>query len=130
MRDVPWDHAVQIARLRDRIWLHLTPSADVQTLLLEAGALLQMRESDILTLGQVHFLLSDEVGALIADLPHLLRRLANTTELEEERSTERIRGTILWAQTISARATSGLRHAYVTAPARRAYQTPENELLV
>src|SRR5207253_1821094 len=32
--------------------------------------------------------------------------------------------------TISVRQATGVRHMYVTSPARRAYQTPENELLV
>src|SRR5262249_30334616 len=60
----------------------------------------------------------------------LVRRLANTTAHEEEVSAERIRGSILWSRTVVERAATGMRHLYVTAPARRAYQTPENELLV
>jgi hypothetical protein len=60
----------------------------------------------------------------------LLRQLATTTAHQQEHSAERVRGAILWGSTIAARAAGGLPHLYVTAPARRAFQTPENELLV
>src|SRR5262249_11363897 len=67
---------------------------------------------------------------LVRQLPFLVRRLSTTTATEEERSPERIRGAIQWGQTLSARHATGIPHMYVTSPARRAYQTPENELLV
>ena len=81
-------------------------------------------------LGRLQFLVSDESGALLQQLPFLVRRLATTTASEEEWSAERIRGAIQWGRTIGVRQATGIPHMYVTSPARRAYQTPENELLV
>ena len=130
METLPWDRLARIAELRSRIWLYLTPAATAEHLLLDAAALLQLTEADVLTLGRLHFILSDEVEALLEDLPSLTRRLATTTAHEQEVSAERIRGSIQWGRTVVARAASGLPHLYVTSPARRAYQTPENELLV
>jgi hypothetical protein len=43
---------------------------------------------------------------------------------------ERVRGTIQWGRTFGVRRATGIPHLYVTAPALRAYQTAENELLV
>lgn len=89
-----------------------------------------MRPRDFMALAQVQFLLSSEVRVLLEAMPRLVRRLATTTVLEQESSADRIRGAIRWGPTLSERLASGLPHLYVTNPARRAYQTPENELLV
>jgi hypothetical protein len=131
MRSLPWQRADRIAEVRERIWLHLSPAAGLeQDTVLEAAALLQLSEQDVLTLARLHFLLSREVQALLDGLPLLLRQLATTTAHQQEHSAERVRGAIQWGSTIAARASGGLPHLYVTAPARRAFQTPENELLV
>jgi hypothetical protein len=131
MRSLPWQRADRIAEVRERIWLHLSPAAGLeQDTALEAAALLQLSEQDVLTLARLHFLLSREVHELLDGLPLLLRQLATTTAHQHEHSTERVRGAIAWGSTIAARTATGLPHLYVTAPARRAYQTPENELLV
>ena len=71
-----------------------------------------------------------ELGALLAQLRFLARRLATTTATKEEWSAERIRGALQWGRTIGVRQATGIPHMYVTAPARRAFQTAENELLV
>ena len=97
---------------------------------LEAAALLGMTHDEVRTLALIQFVLSPEVHDLLKGMQPLMRRLATTTVHEEERSTERVRGSIQWPLTISGRAATGLPHLYVTRPARRAYQTPENELLV
>jgi hypothetical protein len=131
MRSVPWQRAERIAETRERIWLYLTAAAGLeQDAALQAAALLQLTEPDVLALARVHFLLTPEVQKLLDGLPFLLRQLATTTAREEEQSAERVRGAILWGTTIVARTAAGVPHLYVTAPARRAYQTPENELLV
>lgn len=91
--------------------------------------MLQMSHDDIAALGMVHFLLSEPVGQFVEELPLLVRRMATTSVSEEEWSAERVRGAIQWAKTYGARAAGGASHLYVTAPARRAFQTPENELL-
>jgi hypothetical protein len=97
---------------------------------LEAAALLQMPPSELLTLAQAHFILSSDVLRLLAGMSGLMRRLATTTVDEEERSADRIRGPIQWGPTLAAQTATGVRHIYVTAPARRAYDTPENQVLV
>ena len=43
---------------------------------------------------------------------------------------ERLHGPVDWNATLALRASAGSRHLFVNAPARRVYQTPENELLV
>jgi hypothetical protein len=130
MRTLPWRRDDLIDQIRSQVWLYLTPASDVETELLEASALLRMPVSEIQAVAQLQFLASDELGALLDQLPLLTRRLATTTVSEEEWSTERIRGSIQWSTTLSMRAATGLPHLYVTQPARRAFQTPDNELLV
>lgn len=131
MRDAPWRRAEIIASLKEDVWRHLTQAARTEEdMALEASRLLQMPAADVLTLAQLHFVLSDEVGSLLAQMPALIRRLSTTTVPEREQSTERVRGYISWAETFSARAATGLPHVYVTNPTRRAFLTPENQLLV
>jgi hypothetical protein len=130
VRSVPWLRDDHVVALRDRIWRYLTPAAAVETLALDAAALLQLPEAHVLTLARLHFLLHDEVTALFRDLPALARRLTTTTAHNEERGTDRVRGSINWPATLAARSATQLPNLYVTSPAERAYQTPENELLV
>ena len=130
MRTLTWRRADLITEIRSDVFRYLTPGADIETQLLEASALLRMPATELQTVAQLQFLSSVELGALLEQLPLLARRLATTTMSEEEWSTERVRGAIQWSKTLSAQAATGLRHMYVTQPARRAYQTPENELLV
>jgi len=99
MRSLPWDREGQINRVRSRIWHHLTAAAGAEpSIHPDAAALLQLSESDIKVLAELHFLLSTEVGSLVDDLPQLVRRLATTTVVEEEVSPERVRGAISWAE--------------------------------
>jgi hypothetical protein len=129
MQTLPWIRNDLIGRIRNDVWRYLTPAASIETQLLEAATLLQMAPSELRRLGRLQFLASDELGTLLDYLPQLSRRLATTTASEEEWSADRIRGAIQWSRTIGARQATGIPHLYVTAPARRAYQTPENELL-
>lgn len=89
-----------------------------------------MSATDVKTLAQLHLVLSEEVASLLNQMPSLIRRLSTTTVQEREASADRIRGSIRWAETFSMRAASGLPHLFVTSPTRRAFETPENELLV
>lgn len=130
MRTLPWRRATLIERIKRDLWRYLTPSATVAEQLLDASALLQMRPSDLRTVGSLQFLVSPELRKMLEDVPMLLRRLANTTVSDEEWSIERIRGSIQWGRTLGVRHATGIPHLYVTAPSRRAYQTPENEALV
>jgi hypothetical protein len=130
VRTLPWRRNDLINRIRADLWRYLTPASTVEEQLLEAAALLQMPASDLRAVGGLQFLASDELGHLLDEMPFLLRRLATTTLHEEEWSLERIRGSIQWARTIGLRQATALPHLYVTAPSHRAYQTPENEMLV
>jgi hypothetical protein len=126
-----WVRAEVIEDIRGAVWRHVTQAAREEgEMLLEAAALLQMPREAVRVLGLRQFLLSTQVKRLIDDMPALIRRLATTTTRDEEWSAERLRGPVDWGITLSARGTTGLRHFYVTSPARRAYQTPENEILV
>jgi hypothetical protein len=129
MRSRAWVRRDLISEIKRDLWRYLTPAADIETELLEASALLQLRPQELRTLGRLQFLVSAEVGELLRQLPLLVRRLATTTASEEEWSAERVRGAIQWGRTIGVRQATGIPHLYVTSPARRAYQTPENELL-
>lgn len=130
MRSLPWIRNNLIHEIRHDLWRYLTPAASIEQELLEAAALLQLPAYELRTLGRLQFLISGELGELLAQLPFLARRLATTTASEEEWSSERVRGAIQWARTIGIRQATGIPNLYVTTPARRAFQTPENELLV
>jgi hypothetical protein len=130
VKTLPWNRAFFIQQLRRDIWRYVTPAANIEEQILQAAALLQLPPSAILVLARLQFLASRELNEMLEGLPLLLRRLANTTLAEEAVSIERLRGSIVWGKTIGLRAATGHRHLYVTAPARRAYQTPDNELLV
>jgi hypothetical protein len=130
MRTLPWRRSDLIDRVHHDLWRYLTPAADIETEVLEAAALLQMRPHELRTLGSLQFLISDQLGALLEYMPFLLRRLSTTTALEEEISADRVRGAIQWGRTIGLQHAIGMPNMYVTAPSRRAFQTPENELLV
>src|SRR5436190_3466787 len=130
MRSLGWIRQDLIAEIRRDLWRYLTPAATIEGEALQAAALLQLPVDELRVLGRLQFLVSEELGEFLRELPFLARRLATTTASEEEWSAERIRGAIQWARTIGVRQATGIPNLYVTSPARRAYQTPENELLV
>jgi hypothetical protein len=131
LRSQPFSRAQAVERLRGEIWRYLSEaSAHAEDVAFDAERLLQMRSGDVRRLAAVHFVLSHEVERLLEAMPQLIRQLANTTARDEEWSAERIRGPISWPTTLSARAATGLPTLYVTHPARRAFQTPENEILL
>jgi hypothetical protein len=131
MRTLAWDRNARIAEVRDRIWSYLSPASRFETSgLLVAAALLKWPEADALRLAELQFLLSAEVGELLQEMPRLVRRLATASASDEELTAERLHGPVDWNATLALRASAGSRHLFVTVPARRVYQTPENELLV
>ena len=71
-----------------------------------------------------------ETGEFLRSLPQLMRKLAAAAAPEEEWTGPRLRGPVEWNHTLALRNTTGDPYLFVTAPARRVYQTPENELLV
>jgi hypothetical protein len=130
MRTLTWERDRIITEIRERIWLYLSASTQPADLALDAAGLLQLTEANLITLARIYLLLSDEVGTALDRVPYLLRRLPTTSAYAEDRSTERVRGAIQWQPTLLARYATGLRNLYVTVPTQRAFQTPENELLV
>jgi hypothetical protein len=130
MQTLTWNRHQQIEAVRDRIWLYLTPAAGVEQLGLDAAALLQLPQVDVANLARVYLLTHPTVEALVEDLPRLARRLTTTTAAVEERGMQRIRGAIDWPTTLVTQAATQQPTLYVTRPTERAYQTPENELLV
>lgn len=130
MNNREWDRTDAIDRLRNDVWRYVTAaSRDDDEVLLNAATLLQMPAAEVRTLAQLRFILSQEVGDLLAQLPFLIRRLTTTTAIEIEVSAERVRGPIRWGETFAHRAATGLPHGFVTAPSRRAFDTPENQML-
>jgi hypothetical protein len=131
METLPWDRRARIGEVRDRIWSYISPASRYELPgLLVAAALLDWPEDDARRLGELQFLLSAEVRGLLEAMPQMARRLATAAAREEQWTSERLLGPVAWNRTLALRAVTGVRHVYVTAPARRVYQTPENELLV
>ncbi|MGY1697365.1 hypothetical protein ACI780_20895 [Geodermatophilus sp. SYSU D00814] len=131
MRDLPWQRATRISEIGSRIWRYVTPSARFEDdALITAAALLGWPAEDVTRLGTIHFLLSSEVEQFLTDVPALLRRLTTSSNREEEWSHERLRGPVMWNRTLAMRAAGASPGLWITAPARRVYQTPENQMLV
>ncbi len=131
MRSRPWSREQAIAAVRQDIWRYLTHAASREPeLQLEAAAILQMPPAEVRTLAQAQFILGEDVRALLDGMGGLMRRLATTTVDKEECSAEHVRGPIQWGPTLVEQSRTGLRHRYVAAPAKRAFDTPENRVLV
>ncbi len=74
---------------------------------------------------------SSEADALLLAMPEVLRNLSITTIQTAERCQGEVRGPVLWAETMSARAgTAGATDVFICLTARRAYDTPQNRVLV
>jgi len=131
VRNLAWSRPEVIAQLRRDVWRYITQASQTdEDTLLFAAALLRMRPSEVRYLAQLQFILSDQVGHLLDEMQVLVRRLTTTSITETELVAERIRGPILWGETFAQRAATGIPHVFVTAPTKRAYDTPENQLLV
>lgn len=138
MKTRRWDRAEVILHLRDDIWRYVTQASEQyrpgrggsgEELLLCAGALLQMSAAEVRYLAQLDFILSEPVRELLEQMPSLIRRLTPTTASETEVSSQRIRGSIRWSETYAQRAATGAPNLFVTTPTRRAFNTPENQVL-
>lgn len=129
MKPRHWKRQEVISSIRRDIWRFITPASREDQILLLAASLLQMSESEVRFLAQLHFIRSEVVGRLLEEMPSLLRRLTNTIASETEISAQRVRGPIKWGETYSERAARGIPNLFVTAPTHRAFNTPENEVL-
>jgi len=131
VKDLEWSRSDALVRLQRDIWRYVTraSTADDEVVLM-AAALLQMPAGQLRFLARLQFILSEAVGRLLEEMPFLVRRLTTTTINELEVSAERVRGAIRWGETFAQRAAGAPSHAFVTAPTRRAFDTPENLVLV
>lgn len=74
---------------------------------------------------------SAEALNLLTAMPEILRNLSITTEATAERCQGEIRGPVLWSETMSARSgTAGATDVFMCLTSRRAYDTPQNRVLV
>ncbi len=131
MKNLTWDRTACINEIRDRIWSYLSPASRFEEQgLLTAAALLNWPVEEATALGEVQFLLSDQLGDLLDAMPALVRKLTTSSSRDEEWDFERLRGPVLWSRTLALRAAGGSPHLWVTSPARRDYETVENRMLV
>lgn len=74
---------------------------------------------------------SEEAETLLTSMPSILRGLSITTVQSAVRCQGEVRGPVLWSETMSARSgTAGSTDVYVCLTANRAYDTPQNRVLV
>lgn len=74
---------------------------------------------------------SAEADELLARFPRTVRSLATSVHTHAERCVGSLRGPVLWSETMSARSASfGDQDLYVCATPSRAYDVPENHVLV
>lgn len=72
-----------------------------------------------------------EAEHLLATMPKALRSLSIATTVTPLRCQGELRGAVLWSETLSARAgTAGATDVFVCASSARAYDTPENRVMV
>jgi len=84
--------------------------------------------ADLMTL---HLALTEQAERLLESAPALLRGLTSTTTIAAERSVGAVRGPILWAETLTARAHGlGADDVFVCGAPRRDFDTVENRILV
>jgi hypothetical protein len=84
--------------------------------------------ADLVTL---HLAISDEADALLTAVPKMTRNLASTTNSQLERCVGNMRGPVMWAETLTARAnTFGADDVFVCAAPVRDHNTPENRALI
>lgn len=74
---------------------------------------------------------SDEAETLLSSMPKLLRGLSITTVQSAVRCQGEVRGPVLWSETMAARSgTAGATDVFICLTAERAYDTPQNRVLV
>ena len=121
-------HEAEVVGVLDTLWQRLSQPVDPWA---AAEALLGMSHGASQLLAAILLLASPEAEALFVAMPALSRSLSMSTVGRPERTSGELRGPILWAETIAARAASaGDPYAFVSTRADRAYDTPDNRLLV
>ena len=112
----------------ERVWARLARPFEPER---AAEALLGMRHASVRVLAGSLHATSPEVNALLLHMPIALRSLGIATTNRPERCHGEIRGPVQWSETISARgATAGASDLFICTTTARAYDTPENRILV
>jgi hypothetical protein len=110
MKTLAWDRTSRIREVRHQIWSYLSLASRFEEEgLLTAAALLRWPAEDVARLGELQFLLSQEVGDFLDAVAILLRSLTSSSSREEEWDYERLRGPVMWSRTLSLRAAGGSR---------------------
>lgn len=112
----------------ERIWTRLARPFDPAR---GAEALLGRSHASVRALAGYLHATSPEVVALLFQMPMVLRSLGVATTNRAQRCDGEIRGPVQWSETMSARgATAGASDLYICTTTARAYDTPENQILV
>ena len=112
----------------ERIWARLARPFDPAR---AAEALLGRSHGSVQALAGYLHATSPEAVTLLFRMPVLLRSLGAATTNRPELCHGEIRGPVQWSETMSTRgATSGASDLYVCTTTARAYDTPENRILV
>jgi len=128
MSDTAGDEQPELLSPTVQLWDHLAQPVDPWT---AAEALVGMSHGAARMLAAILLLSSPEAESLLDALPRLTRCLAISTTSRSERSSGELRGPILWAETMAARAASaGDGGCFIYSVAARAYDTAENRVLV
>jgi len=94
-------------------------------------ALTGIPPSEVADLVTLHLAISDEADALLETVPKMTRNLASTTVSEMDRCVGNMRGPVMWAETLTARAnTFGADDVFVCAAPKRDHNTSENRTLI
>jgi hypothetical protein len=112
----------------ERIWTRLARPFDPAR---AVEALLGRSHASVRALAGYLHATSPEVVALLFHMPMVLRSLGVATTNRAQRCHGEIRGPVQWSETMSARAaTAGASDLYICTTTARAYDTPENRILV
>ena len=112
----------------DRIWQRIRRPVDVPA---AVEALIGIPGRTARQLVSATVAGSEQASTLLAAMPELIRGLSISTTSVPERSFGEVRGPVLWSETLAARsASAGDPNVFVCATLARAYDTPENRILV
>lgn len=132
-KDDIWDKTTKhniLFSIQNNLYLYLFKEAQKN---LEYGieGLFNLNENDINILKQIHFLLSPQVKKLIKLLPHLIRNLSHSTNIEKIESTGIIQGQINWNKTYNKRYQMGYdnKSLFICNSTHKQYNLVENQVL-
>jgi len=123
------ERAAYLAEIKVQLPAFLSSvSTERVEVLADVSALLNLKASDLNKIVAAHLSLSDEVRALVRDLPQALRHPITASVSAMIRG-QSIRGPVDWPNTVRLRAEGGLPSEFVVRTPRRIFETPENQAL-